>query len=118
MGIDQGINPYTGDYIASRINHLGNAVYLRLMTPLGSWWADASLGSRLHELEREKDVPRVRKLAVQYSEQALAPLLEDGRARSIHVAAEQPHDGRCLLLVTVEDALGRVLTFQHPVKVA
>nr|MDN1656773.1 hypothetical protein [Escherichia coli] len=36
--------------------HPYNAVYLRLATPLGSYWADALLGSRLHELKREKDV--------------------------------------------------------------
>lgn len=50
MGIDKGIDPYAGEYLPSRINHLGNAVYIRLATPLGSWWADTSIGSRLHEL--------------------------------------------------------------------
>jgi len=57
-------------------------------------------------------------LARQYSEQALQPLLDDGRARSITVTVQQPHNGRCLLLITVEDATGREQTFQHPVKVA
>lgn len=118
MGIDQAIDPYTGEYLPERINHLGNAVYIRLATPLGSWWADPSIGSRLHELAREKDVPRVGLLARQYSEQALQPLLDDGRARSITVTVQQPHNGRCLLLITVEDATGREQTFQHPVKVA
>lgn len=118
MGIDKGIDPYTGEYLLTRINHLGNAVYVRLATPLGSWWADTSLGSRLHELAREKDLPRVGILAVQYSEQALRPLIEDGRARSVSVSAEQPHDGRCLLRIAVVDATGRELTFQHPVRVA
>lgn len=117
MGIDRQLDPTTGDYSAATINHLGNAVYLRLMTPLGSWWADPSLGSRLHELQREKDVPRVHKLAVQYSEQALAPLVDSGRARSVRVTAQRPHDGRCLLRIEVVDALGREMTFQHPVKV-
>ncbi|MBI4804468.1 MAG: phage GP46 family protein [Desulfovibrio sp.] len=118
MGIDKGIDPYTGEYLPTRINHLGNAVYIRLATPLGSWWADTTIGSRLHELAREKDLPRVGLLAEQYAEQALRPLIEDGRARSITVTSQQPHDGRCLLLITVEDATGREQTFQHPVKVS
>ena len=118
MGIDQAIDPYTGEYLSARISHLGNAVYIRLATPLGSWWADPSIGSRLHELARSKDLPRVGVLARQYAEQALRPLIEDGRARSIVVEVEQPHDGRCLLLITVEDATGREATFQHPVRVS
>ncbi len=117
MGIDRQLDPTTGDYTSDLINHLGNAVYIRLMTPLGTWWADPSLGSRLHELQREKDLARVRKLAVQYSEQALAPLIASGRARTIRVTAQQPHDGRCLLRIQVEDALGREMTFQHAVGV-
>lgn len=117
MGIDKDIDPYTGEYLPSRINHLDNVVYIRLATPLGSWWADTSIGSRLHELARSKDLPRIGKLARQYAA-ALQPLIDDGRARSIDVASKQPHDGRCLLLITVVDALGRVATFQHPVQVA
>jgi len=117
MGMDRGLDPTTGDYAQAVINHLGNAVYVRLMTPLGSWWGDATLGSRLHELQREKDLARVHKLAVQYSEQALAPLLADGRARAIRVSAAQPHDGRCLLRIEVDDALGRTTTFHHAVQV-
>jgi phage gp46-like protein len=118
MGIDRGIDPYTGEYLQTKINHLGNAVYIRLATPLGSWWADPSIGSRLHELARSKDLPRIGVLARQYAAAALQPLLDDGRARSIDVTSEQPHDGRCLLRITVVDALGRQATFQHPVRVA
>ena len=66
--MDAGINPTTGDLTGQRINTLANAVYIRLMTPLGSWWADPTLGSRLHELRREKDRPRVGILAKQYAE--------------------------------------------------
>ena len=118
MGIDHGIDPYSGEYTASRIDHLGNAVYLRLQTPLGSWWADTSLGSRLHELARSKDVSRIHILAEQYAAQALQPLIDTGRARSVTVTSEQPHDGRCLLRITVEDAMSRVATYKHPVAVS
>lgn len=71
--MDTWIDPATGDYTGARISRLENAVYLRLMTPLGSWWADTSLGSRLHELAREKDVPRIALLARQYAVSIHAP---------------------------------------------
>ncbi len=116
--MDMGIDPLTGDYSGQVIDDLGNAVYLRLQTPLGSWWADPTLGSRLHELQREKDVPRIQILARQYAEDALRPILDDGRATSITVETEQPHNGWCLLLITVVDAQGRKRAFNHPVKVA
>ena len=115
--MDTYIDPSTGGYTGQRISRLENAVYLRLMTPLASWWADPSLGSRLHELAREKDVPRISLLAQQYAEQALQPLLDDGRARAIEVSAEQPHNGRCLLHVVVTDATGTPYAYDHFVRV-
>lgn len=56
--MDAGIDPNTGDLSGQSINTLANAIFMRLETPLGSWWPDPSLGSRLHELQREKDLPR------------------------------------------------------------
>lgn len=121
---DALIDPVTRDYVivagAPRrdpAGGLGNAVYLRLMTPLGSYWADASLGSRLHELQRQKDLARIGILARQYAEQALAPIVADGRARSVEVSVEQPHNGRLHLLIEVVDAGGERQTFTHPVTV-
>lgn len=116
--MDQLINPTTGDYDGQRTDTLANAVYLRLMTPLGSYWADLTLGSRLHELAREKDKQRVALLARQYAEQALDTLIDDGRARSIDVTAQRDGTGRMLLHIVVTDHSGRVQVFEHPVKVA
>jgi phage gp46-like protein len=121
--MDSYISPFTRDYVllngaAQRDpNGLANAVYLRLSVRLGSYWADKTLGSQLYTLEREKDVPRVGLLAKQYAEQALAPILADGRASSITVTTDQPHDGRLYLLIEVVAASGETLTFKHPVKV-
>ena len=122
--MDAWINPSTGDYELSNgaalrdpANGLGNAVYLRLMTPLGSYWADTTLGSRLHELQREKDVGRVAILARQYAEQALAPIVADGRATDIQVSSERPVKGWLLLLIEVTAASGERQTFKYPVKV-
>jgi len=115
--MDPALDPTTRDYAGQFTTTLSNAVYLRLETPLGSYWADPTLGSRLHELEREKDVPRVRGLAKQYTEQALQPLLDDGRAQSVDVTVTSLRPGWMLLLVDVVDATGARQHFQHPVKV-
>lgn len=125
---DALISPVTADYVLTNgtpardpAGGLGNAVYLRLMTPLGSYWADATLGSRLHEIQREKDLARVEILARQYAQLALAPLLADGRARSIDIATERTKlsagGSRLNLLIEVTDAAGNRLSFTHPVKV-
>lgn len=115
--MERALDPSTGDYDGTTIDHLGNAVYLRLMTPLGSWWADPALGSRLHELAREKDVERIRVLARQYSEQALQPLIEDGRADAIDVIAVRQQPGRLALGIEVAQGIARRL-FEITVKVA
>lgn len=115
--MDQNISTATGDYTTTRVYSLQNAVYLRLKTPLGSYWADPLLGSRLHELQREKDVSRVYLLARQYSEQALKPLLDDGRAESVTVETQRGHKGWLLLLITVTDASGIPHKFKHPVRI-
>lgn len=120
---DAQIDTSNGDYTGQAITDLSNAVYLRLMTPLGSWWADPALGSRLHELEREKNVARVRRLAVQYAGQALRPLRADGRALTVTVTAgdlsrDDSGGGRVLLHVEIADATGTRHTYTHPVRVA
>lgn len=123
--MDAFINPISRDYDLSSgllerdpAGGLANAVYFRLMTPLGSYWAEPLLGSRLHELQREKDVARISRLAQQYAEQALQPLVTDGRAKSIAVSAEHQQPGRLMLTVAVTANSGQVATFHHPVKIA
>ncbi len=115
--MDAGINPTTGDLTGQRIYTLGNAVYIRLITPLGPWWKDTTVGSRLHELKRSKDLSRVGKLAKQYAEQALQPLLDDGRAQSITITVEQPHNGWLNLQIDITDATGNPQVFRQPVRV-
>ncbi|MAL02636.1 MAG: hypothetical protein CL536_11000 [Alcaligenaceae bacterium] len=116
--MDALIDPLTGDYAGQQIQTLANAVYLRLFTRVGSWWADPQLGSRLHELQRMKDVHRIYKLAKQYSEQALQPIIDDGRASGITVTATRAQPGRCLLHIEVVDVSGRTQLFTHHVEVS
>ncbi|MDR5803396.1 phage GP46 family protein [Caballeronia sp. LZ001] len=121
--MDALLDSSTGGYAGRQTTSLANAVYLRLSTPLGAWWAAPAIGSQLHTLAREKDTPRVRRLAVQYAEQSLAALVRDGRAGKVSVAADPPAEaatvrGVIYLRVELIDALGRTQHFNHPVKVA
>lgn len=123
--MDTWIDPVTGDYrieagapLRDAAGGLANAVYLRLMTPLGAYWAQPDVGSRLHELARTKDLARVAVLARQYAEQALQPLIDDGRALAMEVSTERPRNGRLHLRIQVQAASGERLIFTHPVKVS
>ena len=117
--MDNLLDPTTGDYTGTSTSTLANAVYLRLMIPLGSWWAQPDVGSKLHLLRREKDVTRVQKLARQYAEEALSPLTAetDGRARTITVETFQEQPGWLLMLITVIQADGVKVSLKHKVRV-
>lgn len=128
--MDAWLNPTTADYQPTAAGDLArdpadglaNAVYLRLMTPLGSWWADPALGSRLHELQRAKATDGIDQRAQEYCRIALQPLLDDGRAQAIDISTQlqtaADASKRLALLVTVTDAAGRSQPFQLHVKVA
>lgn len=126
--MDIFIDPLRNDYqlaagalVRDPMAGLANAAYIRLMTPLGSYWADPTLGSRLHELQREKDVSRVAGLAKQYAESALKPLLADGRATQVDVSVERIKDatfaGRHQLSVQITAASGEVSSFHLPLNI-
>ncbi len=116
------LNPLTGDYASANaaINDLMNSVYVRVVTPLGGWWADPSLGMR--QYVREKDVQRVRSLIVQALRDALKPLLADGRAKSVDVRALETNaplaeTRRMGFAVEVVDVSDRRRVFEHYVQV-
>lgn len=115
--MDREISPQTGDYTTKQISTLQNAAYIRLTTPLGSWWADWRVGSLLHLIPREKDLSRVGLIAQQYAEEALQPLLDDGRAEEIIVNHTQPHNGVVVLDIVIRDNRGETYHFKHPVNV-
>lgn len=118
-GMDALLNPATGDYLLNQsAQGIENEVYVRLVTPLGSYWAEPALGSRLHELRRQKDLPRIAVLAKQYAEQALQPILDAHRARRINVAASLARRGWLRLDIAAVDASGRSLNLIHEVRLA
>ena len=108
------IDPTTGTYTGERISHLANAIWLRIMTPRGSWWADTTLGSRLHTLSRRKALAGIAAEARDMAIEALKPLVTAGRAQSIDV--DTALEGSLLVLgVRVTDATGQRSTHQFEV---
>ncbi len=112
--MDKQLDPNSGDYTGRTTDNLQNAVYIRLLTPLGSWWADKTVGSLLHLLQREKDLERVSLLAEQYASEALQPIVDSGRADNITVKAGQPRNGSLILSIRVETATG-AFDYSHKV---
>ena len=116
--MDALLNPHTGGYVLNQsARSIENELYIRLVTPLGSYWADRTLGSRLHELRRQKHTVRIEVLAKQYAEQALQPVLKANRAQSITVTAAAPQRGWLKLTVTAVDAAGETITLSYKVAV-
>lgn len=115
--MDTHINPTTADYDGTRIADLRNAVYLRIMTPLGSWWCDPTLGSKLHLLRRSKDLQRIQPIAEAYTREALQALIDSKRAVSVQVVSEWRHDGMLRLATTIMQAGGVAQSFEHFVRV-
>ena len=116
--MDALLNPQTGGYVVNQsAQSIENELYIRLVTPLGSYWADRTLGSRLHELRRQKHVKRIEVLAKQYAEQALQPVIQSKRAQSIQVTASAPRHGWLKLHIEAVDAAGdnRIYLTGNPV---
>ncbi len=122
--MERRLNPPTGDY--SWVNGswenaprdgIENSVYLRLKTPRGYYWANPQLGSRLHLLQREKDLPHAERLAREYAAEALAPMVKDGRL--INPAyTTQRKDGQLWLLIEATKKDLSPLRIFYPVPVA
>lgn len=117
--MDRLIDPNTGDYAENNemIDTLQNAVYISLITPLGSYFANPSLGSLLHTLTREKDLKPVGLKAKQYATEALQHIIDDGRAKTIDISYTQPHNGTLTLYIDVVDNRGERSEFKQLVKV-
>ena len=116
--MDSHIDPLNGDYSRTSSSGLENAVYLRVSVPLGSYWADKSLGSKLHLLRRSKDLERNKVLAIQYTREALQPLIDDKRVDRIDIDAVWNHDGRLELAVEIWRAGDLAVSFKHYIKVS
>jgi phage gp46-like protein len=112
----------TRDYLPDSLDDpvsssLIQAVLLRLRAHRGAFWFDPTLGSHLHLLRRSKDLPRLKKLAEQYTTEALEPLVTDGRITHLTVAATQPHVSQLALKIAITQPNGTSLQLTHIVQV-
>lgn len=115
--MDRQHNPTNGDYTGKQEASLLPAIYRRLITPRGSWWGDSALGSRLHQITREKSLAHVGQLAVQYASEALQPLLDDKRATAINYSYQGPTNGYLQLFIECIQADGQQISVTYPVSV-
>ncbi len=95
------------------VSSLMNNVYLSIMTERGSFFQDRDFGMR--RLVRAKNTERNALLAQSYAEDALAWIIDSGRASKIDVATEINKSEslyRCKLLVEVTDPGGNTVTFE------
>lgn len=97
-----------------------NNVYLSLVVRRGSWFQNPEFGSRLHLLERAKNTEKTAALAEEYCREALAWLIDCGRATKIDVHTERDRSQdlhRLKLIVEVTQADGRTVSFDRFVEV-
>lgn len=100
------LNTAIRDYVAASLDAslnpaLEQAALVRLSAHRGAFWFDPTLGSRLYLLAREKDVPRVKKIAIEYAAEALEPLKQDGRVVSVVINATQPKNSTLQLHIVL-----------------
>jgi phage gp46-like protein len=65
-----------------------NNIYLSLMVDRGTFFQDPEFGSRLYLLKRAKSLEGNARLAKDYCEEALAWMIEAGRAKSFEIETE------------------------------
>ncbi|NLT22617.1 MAG: hypothetical protein GXX82_06185 [Syntrophorhabdus sp.] len=97
-----------------------NNVYLSLVVKRGSWFQNPDFGSRLHLLQRAKNTEKTAALAEEYCREALAWLIDCGRATKIDIHTERDRSQdlhRLKLLVEVTQTDGRQVSFDRFVEV-
>jgi len=114
MSGERAIDPTEGDYSLvegedfEQCDDLANEIYKRLIQPAGQSPLEPEVGRPVRD--RLKDVPESRRQLIEDAEQALAPIVTDGRAESVTVeeyVPQTPKPGRLYLLIQVVEAGGR-----------
>jgi len=111
------IDTETGDYVLTdghfeRDASPATAIYLRLFTRRGEYLADPTFGSRLHELARYKRADRAARDLPAMVQEALAPLVREGRLSSVDVVAEVLGPDGVAGAIEAYDSGRRPYTFQ------
>ena len=83
---------------------LQTAITISLLTDLGSWWGDPTLGSKLYLLKQSTLTQDTLNAAQDYAVQALQWLLDDGVAGAVNVVATATSLNTMKLAVTITQA--------------
>ncbi len=116
MDLKINIEDGRGKLTLDTTNDLLNNIYMSLNMQKGSWWFNQDFGSRLDELNREKDVPSAALKAVTYAKEALQWLVETKRATAVDAATSRVKGG-LVLTVSITTASGETVTFEKFVPV-
>ena len=87
LNIDSAMGTADMEMVVSGDSFINN-IYLSLMVDRGTFFQDTGFGSRLYLLKRAKSVAANAKLAKDYCEEALAWMIESGRAKAFEIETE------------------------------
>lgn len=113
------LNPLTGDYLLKEggdfvtSDSLHNEMFKRIVQTRGESPLEPDVGRR--KRPRAKDLPETRRLIVQDCQEALAPMVEAGRAERVEVWEDTTKGTRTGLMLIHADAYqagGRKTTFE------
>lgn len=94
-------------------------IFMSLMIPRGSWFANPLLGSRLHLLRKAKCLPATERLLKDYIAEALRWLRDGGKITSLEISTERiPSRGRINFTVAAVGSDGEPVTYSNFVRVA
>lgn len=98
-----------------------NNIFLSLAIRRGTFFADPSFGSRLHELKRHKNTPEAASLATGYCREALQWIIDMGKATGFDIEVERdtgeaPH--RLKILIRAYQADSPPVSFETYQEVA
>ena len=113
-------NGIIADMTFNKAGDISNNIYLSLMIDKGSFVFAPEFGSRLSLLKRAKNTPKTAALAEEYCKEALAWLINIGRAIKIDVYSQldKLQDlNRLKLLVEATQANGGIVSFETFVEV-
>ncbi|MEM0355047.1 MAG: phage GP46 family protein [Thermoplasmata archaeon] len=84
-----------------------NNIYLSLMIPKGAFFLNPDFGSKIHLLQRAKNVSNIETIAKNYIEEALKWMLEAGRIKNLQINTEKEQE-RLKIEVIAENNMEQV----------
>lgn len=106
-----------GDFTVVEGQSVAQQAWLRLATRRGSFLGDLDFGSLLHLLPEQKMTAGIEELATAYAQDALQPLVDEGRLQNLELRAVRVDRGRLELSLRAVAADGTPLAFSEFVRI-